>query len=102
MVIDSSELETFETAFAVAVARFFAGIHRKAAAQDRRPQVEVAESNGESALLVFQEGQLETVFVVSVEQGLIAAIYAVRNPDKLAWLERRLEGASGRPRSPVV
>ena len=53
-----------------------------------------------AALLVFVDGRLETAFVFSVDQDGIAAINAVRNPEKLARLASRVpapatpEGAS--------
>jgi RNA polymerase sigma-70 factor (ECF subfamily) len=51
---------------------------------------EVAEVNGELALLLRVGGKLDGVYVTSIEDDAIAAIRVVRNPDKLTYVERQL------------
>jgi hypothetical protein len=66
---------------------------------------ELAELNGEPALLVHYLRHLDTVFVLSVDEARIQSIHAVRNPEKLAWLKRQrsdLDGVPADTPSPVV
>lgn len=67
-----------------AVSRLMAGIWRYSA--DPAWRTEVADINGEAALVVIYAGRLETVFIFSTDADRITAIRAVRNPEKLAWL----------------
>jgi RNA polymerase sigma-70 factor (ECF subfamily) len=82
---------------AATVARLMhALVHKAAVAADATPgawTTDVGSLNGESALLVHHRGRLDTVFVFSTEDGRITAIRAIRNPDKLAWLEQH--GSNG-------
>jgi RNA polymerase sigma-70 factor (TIGR02957 family) len=43
--------------------------------------------NGSPAIRVDVDGQVDTAVSLSVENGRIARIYAIRNPHKLGWLE---------------
>lgn len=56
----------------------------------RRPQQQVSyrlvQINGEPGLLRYLDGQLESAQSFVIEGGRITAIYAVRNPDKLAGI----------------
>ena len=70
------------------VARLYAGLAAKAAPGVVR--FSLADVNGETALLVHARERLETVIVFTVEADRITALRAVRNPDKLAWMERTL------------
>jgi len=74
------------------VARVMHGLVNKAAvAADAAPGAwagELASINGETALLAYRRGSLDTVFVFSTEDDQITAIHAIRNPDKLAWLRQ--------------
>jgi len=73
------------------VARLYAGLAAKAAqAPPGAVRFSLADVNGETALLVDALGRLETVIVFTVEEDRITALRAVRNPDKLAWMERTL------------
>jgi len=73
------------------VARLYAGLAAKAAqAGPGAVRFSLADVNGETALLVDTLGRLETVIVFTVEEDRITALRAVRNPDKLAWMERTL------------
>ena len=49
--------------------------------------------NGEPALLLRVAGRLDSVYAFMVADDAIAAIRAVRNPDKLRFLERQLAGS---------
>lgn len=75
------------------IARFFSGVIRKARAQRRRLSFRFAEVNGEPGLLVFDDDVLDQCVSIDVADGRIAAIYVVRNPEKL----RRLEHQAGGP-----
>lgn len=50
--------------------------------------------NGRPALILRKDGRIDTVLAVRLEDGLIAGLYAVRNPEKLSRLDR--ETAIGR------
>jgi hypothetical protein len=66
---------------------------------------DLAELNGEPALLAYCLGYLDTVFVLWVDGARIQSIHAVRNPEKLAWLKRQrsdLDGVPADTPSPVV
>jgi RNA polymerase sigma-70 factor (TIGR02957 family) len=49
--------------------------------------VEPVHVNGGPALILRLDGQLDGVLAVRTEAGLITAIYYVRNPEKLSWLD---------------
>jgi RNA polymerase sigma-70 factor (ECF subfamily) len=63
------------------VARFFVGVAAKNAGHDMR--VEPAMINGAVGALLYQDGELELTLSVAIDGEKIAAIYLVRNPDKL-------------------
>ncbi|WP_395646674.1 sigma-70 family RNA polymerase sigma factor [Terricaulis sp.] len=65
-------------------ARFILGIRRKIA--ESEVTVSVACINGAPGLLVYLDGALDQAQTIAVENGRIAALYIVRNPDKLAAL----------------
>jgi len=56
--------------------------------------IEVVDVNHEPALVLRVAGRLDSVYAMDVEDGAIAAIRIVRNPDKLRFLERQLSGAA--------
>src|SRR5580704_16260032 len=62
-----------------------AGLPRIAAAATLEP----AQVNGYPALIVRVDGQVDTVIAVRIDDGLISGLYAVRNPEKLARMERQ-------------
>lgn len=68
------------------VARFYVGLARKHAARGGATHVEPAEINGALGLLVYLDGALDQTLSIAVDGDRIAAIYAVRNPQKLARL----------------
>jgi Sigma-70, region 4 len=60
------------------------GIGRIAATMSLQP----AQVNGHPALILRYSGRIDTVLAVRTDAGLITGLYAVRNPAKLAHLER--------------
>ncbi|GAA3867402.1 RNA polymerase sigma-70 factor [Streptomyces sedi] len=60
------------------------GLARQGATASLRP----AQVNGHPALILRLDDALDTVLAASVEGGLITALYAVRNPEKLARIGR--------------
>ena len=55
--------------------------------------LEVAEVNGEPAMLLRVAGKLDSVYAFTVDRAAITSIRVVRNPDKLQFLERQLHRA---------
>ena len=74
------------------VAEFFVGLHRTAKTAGALPHASLAieDVNAEPALVVRMAGRLESIFVLSIEGGLVTAVRVVRNPDKLAHIDARL------------
>ena len=67
------------------VARLLAiGLRRIAAAASLQP----AQVNGYPALILRLDGKIDTVLALRIDDGLITAFYAVRNPGKLSRIER--------------
>ena len=66
------------------VARFFIGIAGKIAGQDVR--IEPAVINGAVGALLYLDGELDLTLSMAIDGEKIAAIYIVRNPDKLRHL----------------
>jgi RNA polymerase sigma-70 factor (ECF subfamily) len=62
---------------------------------------ESAEVNGETALLLWVDEHLDTVFVYSVVDDQVAAIRALRNPEKLAYIQGQLRSRSQTSRTGV-
>ena len=52
--------------------------------------LDIVEVNGELAMVLRVAGRLDGIYVMAVEDGAIAAIRVVRNPDKLTYIERQL------------
>lgn len=71
-----------------AVLRFYNGLWRQRPADLR---TELAEVNGEMALLFFVGQALYSLFVFEVTEGQITAVRSVLNPDKLRHLRRLRE-----------
>jgi RNA polymerase sigma-70 factor, ECF subfamily len=65
------------------VARFFLGLMRKFEARGATYSVAPAPLNGAPGLLVYIDGALDQALTLSIDGDRIAAIYSVRNPDKL-------------------
>jgi RNA polymerase sigma-70 factor (ECF subfamily) len=68
------------------VARFFIGIAGKTAAQGQVMRVEPAAINGAAGALLYLDGELDLTLSMAIDGEKIAAIYVVRNPDKLRHL----------------
>jgi RNA polymerase sigma-70 factor (ECF subfamily) len=77
-----------------AVGRMFIGLwHKLKPTIDPSPEawrMELTNINGEPALVTYLRGAIDTVFVCSTHADRVAAIHAIRNPDKLRWLAERL------------
>ncbi|WP_082439618.1 MULTISPECIES: RNA polymerase sigma factor SigJ [unclassified Massilia] len=76
------------------VARLVVGIERKWTGQGRHQLISV---NGAPGLLTWRDGQPDSVTSLDVRDGRIAAIYVVRNPDKLGCLSSLRPAASPEP-----
>lgn len=63
------------------VARFFIGIANKAAGRDIR--IEPTTINGTTGALLYMDGEVDLALSMAIDGERIAAIYLVRNPDKL-------------------
>lgn len=72
----------------VAGAGRVAGIERKWTSSRH----DIIRVNGEPGLLAWRDGVPDPVTSLLVEDGRIAALYVVRNPDKLGTLGRALQG----------
>jgi RNA polymerase sigma-70 factor (ECF subfamily) len=68
------------------IARFITSIVRKLNAANAETGAQVLTVNGAPALMLYLDGALDQVQMIAVENGRIAALYLVRNPDKLASL----------------
>ncbi|MDG4811227.1 RNA polymerase sigma-70 factor [Micromonospora sp. WMMD1120] len=66
------------------VARLLASAEARTAALAMRP----AEVNGCPALVLRFDGEIDTVVTLRIDDGLVTALYAVRNPEKLSHLRR--------------
>ena len=66
------------------IARFFIGLAGKNAVHDIR--VEPAMINGAVGALLYLDGELDHTMSMAIDGERIAAIYIVRNPDKLRHL----------------
>jgi len=68
------------------VARFFIGLAAKTAGHDVR--IEPAVINGAVGALLYLDGELDLTLSMAISGDKIAAIYIVRNPDKLRHASR--------------
>lgn len=75
------------------IVNFLTGIHRTAHAAGMTHDVslEIADVNSEPALLVRAGRRLESIFVLSIDNDAITGIRVVRNPDKLAHIDRQMQ-----------
>jgi RNA polymerase sigma-70 factor, ECF subfamily len=67
------------------IARFFIGVTAKNAGHDIR--IEPAVINGAFGALLYLDGELDHAVSMAIDGERIAAIYVVRNPDKLRHLQ---------------
>ncbi|WP_336207171.1 RNA polymerase sigma-70 factor [Nonomuraea sp. LPB2021202275-12-8] len=52
--------------------------------------LKLTQVNGNPALIVRINGDVDTVMMMRIDDGLITGLYAVRNPEKLAHMEREI------------
>ena len=74
------------------VLNFLLGLHRIAQASSvtRDVSLRIENVNSEPALVVRVGPRLESIFVFSIDDDTVSAIRVVRNPDKLAHIDRQL------------
>jgi RNA polymerase sigma-70 factor (ECF subfamily) len=65
------------------IARFFIGIMRKRGNRNLDIRIEPAMINGSFGALLYLDGELDQTISLAIDGDRIAAIYLVRNPDKL-------------------
>lgn len=69
------------------VLRFFAGGASRDGGVER---AEIVELNGAPGLQLWMGGEVDTVVSVLMEHGVVTALYAVRNPEKLRTIEQQV------------
>lgn len=71
------------------VLNFLLGIHRTARTSGAiaHASLSMTDVNQEPGLMVRVSGRLESLFVLSIEDGAVCGIRVVRNPDKLARID---------------
>ena len=72
------------------IARFYVGIARKQREAGVAFDFEPMLLNGAIGLLIYIDGELDQTLSIAPDDDRIAAIYAVRNPEKLGSIERAL------------
>jgi RNA polymerase sigma-70 factor (ECF subfamily) len=74
------------------VLNFLLGLYRtgQTTGVARHASLNLEDVNSEPALVLRIGGRLESIFVFSVENDQVSAIRVVRNPDKLARIDRQL------------
>jgi RNA polymerase sigma-70 factor (TIGR02957 family) len=73
------------------VLKFLVGLYRTAFSRvGPEGSLELAEVNDEPAFLMRLGKQLDSVYVISIEDDLISGVRIIRNPDKLAYIESQL------------
>jgi RNA polymerase sigma-70 factor, ECF subfamily len=75
-----------------AVLNFLGGLHRTAAHLGllRDSSIALEDINSEPALVLRAGARLESIFVLSIDDDAITGIRVVRNPEKLARIDRQL------------
>ena len=74
------------------VVHFLVGLHRTAqtAGLAGEASLKIEEVNSEPALVIRIGRRIESIFVFSIDDDAVSAIRVVRNPDKLAHIDRQL------------
>jgi RNA polymerase sigma-70 factor (ECF subfamily) len=74
------------------VLNLLVGLHRVAQTRGHLGDLSltVVDVNSEPALVLRLAGRLESIFVLSIDGETVSAIRVVRNPDKLAHIDRQL------------
>ncbi len=75
------------------IALFFTGLVRKHRARGGTSTFRPAEINGAPGFVVYVDGELDHTFSIDVQDDRIAAIYVVRNPEKLAAVAAAFEAS---------
>jgi RNA polymerase sigma factor (sigma-70 family) len=80
-----------------AVLNLLSGIQRAAAVQGFLPDVriEMIDVNFDPAFVIRRAGRLDSVYSLEISDHAIQALRVVRNPDKLAFIERQLAAVAG-------
>jgi RNA polymerase sigma-70 factor (ECF subfamily) len=66
------------------IARFFIGLASKNAGRDIR--IEPTMINGTVGALLYMDGEVDHTLSMAIDGDRIAALYIVRNPDKLRYV----------------
>jgi RNA polymerase sigma-70 factor, ECF subfamily len=76
------------------VLNFLVGLHRTAetSGEIHNVSLKIEDINSEPALVIRHGKHLESIFVCSIDDGVITGIRVVRNPDKLARIDSQLRG----------
>jgi RNA polymerase sigma factor (sigma-70 family) len=72
-------------AYRDAVAKFMLGTFRKSLRDEGVFQLEISEINGQTGVIIYAEGKVDTIALTHTEANLVRNIYIIRNPDKLRW-----------------
>jgi len=74
------------------VLNLLVGLHRVAQTTGRieKMALTILDVNSEPALVLRSGGRLESIFVLSIDGENVSAIRVIRNPDKLAHIDRQL------------
>ena len=76
------------------IGRFFAGISRHGEKQARATtRYEFVMINGLPGYVSLERGEMVQAMALDIRDGAVAAIYIIRNPDKLGHVRRLLEEA---------
>jgi RNA polymerase sigma-70 factor (ECF subfamily) len=80
-----------------AVLNLLSGIRRSAAVQGVLPEVriEMIDVNFDPAFVIRLAGRLDSVYSLEISDHAVQALRVVRNPDKLAFIERQLTAVAG-------
>ncbi len=82
------------------VVRLYVGLARKRPAEAAPPLLHLGRLNGLPGYVTREpDGHPQTTSLEIDAEGRVAAIYVVRNPEKLAWIAARLAGADAHPPS---
>jgi RNA polymerase sigma-70 factor, ECF subfamily len=68
------------------IVRLLLGVRRMSASQAESYSAATTTINGSAAFLLYRDGALEQMLTIEVDDECIAAVYTVRNPEKLAAL----------------
>ncbi len=75
------------------VAKFFSGLVKKATARGIAIRPEFCRINALPAVLFYLDGEVDQTMSIDVREGKIAAVYVVRNPEKLRTVMHAAAGS---------